>query len=181
MPTAALVPGIQLDSTHDRYVTVVANRRYAGNGRTYNLTINGLHTYYIETGGAPVLVHNNDGDECINGGLGALSQVNKPDAAADELAAKLGGVSRVKFANDPDGREFDAISDLYVAQTKSTRVKMGSKFRNQARMTFEFAKQSGRIPFFHFEVPPDPEVLAKIAEYGRRYGIDPVVKIGPLG
>ncbi|WP_369126865.1 hypothetical protein [Amycolatopsis vastitatis] len=41
--------------------------------------------------------------------------------------------------------------------------------------------RSGRIPYFHFEGPPDPEVLVKLAEYERRYGIKAVVDIGPLG
>ena len=49
---------------------------------------------------------------------GELQKVNKPDAAADALAERLGGESRMKFDSDPIGREFDAISDEYVAQTK---------------------------------------------------------------
>jgi hypothetical protein len=42
-----------------------------------------------------------------------LVKVNKPDPAADALAERLGGESRVKFENDPKGREIDAISDEY--------------------------------------------------------------------
>lgn len=41
---------------------------------------------------------------------GELQKVNKPDAAADSLAERLGGESRMKFDSDPIGREFDAIS-----------------------------------------------------------------------
>ena len=47
--------------------------------------------------------------------FGVMIKVNKPHAAADALAIRLNGVSRVRFANDT--REFDVISDLYIAQT----------------------------------------------------------------
>ncbi|MCX8579481.1 hypothetical protein J3U35_08515 [Gilliamella sp. B2717] len=45
-----------------------------------------------------------------------MIKVNKPHVAADALAIRLNGVSRVRFVNDT--REFDVISDLYIAQTK---------------------------------------------------------------
>lgn len=44
--------------------------------------------------------------------------MDNPDAAANLLAVRIGGESRVKFANDPDGREFDVVSDEYIAQVK---------------------------------------------------------------
>jgi RHS repeat-associated protein len=115
-----------------------------------------------------------------NGGLGELQKVNKPDPAADKLAEKLGGESRLKFENDPSGREFDAISDDYVAQTKPEGMQMGSAFRNQAKATFERSIESGRTPYFHFEGEPTPEVINKLKDYGRRYGIEPVIDISPL-
>lgn len=45
------------------------------------------------------------------------------------LARKLGGESRVKFSNDPNGREFDAISDQYIAQTKPPLNSLDKQFR----------------------------------------------------
>ncbi|MGY9070802.1 restriction endonuclease fold toxin [Streptomyces sp. CAS3] len=110
-----------------------------------------------------------------NGGLGELIKVNKPDPAADALAERLGGKSRVKFEHDPKGREIDAISDDYVAQSKPGGMQMGSALRNQAKATFEYAIQSGRTPYFHFDGEPGPGVIAKLQEYGRRYGIEPVI------
>jgi hypothetical protein len=113
--------------------------------------------------------------------LGELRPVPKPDPAADALAKRIGGVSRVKFANDPSGREFDVISDRFVAQSKPANFKLGSAFRNQARATFEAAAKTGRSPYFHFEGPPEPSVIAKIQEYADRYGIEPVIDTQPLG
>ncbi|MCZ4122653.1 restriction endonuclease fold toxin [Streptomyces sp. H39-S7] len=118
---------------------------------------------------------------CINGGLGKLVDVAKPDPAADALAERLGGVSRVRFKYDPAGREYDAISDRYVAQSKPAGFRMGSAFRNQAKATFEAAIKSGRTPYFHFEGPPEPGVISKIQEYGNRYGIQAVIDTSPLG
>lgn len=115
-----------------------------------------------------------------NGGLGGLVKVNKPDPAADALAERLGGESRVKFENDPKGREIDTISDEYVAQSKPEGMQMGSALRNQAKATFEYAIQSGRTPYFHFDGEPGPGVIDKLKEYGRRYGIEPVIDTTPL-
>src|SRR5437879_1655056 len=48
---------------------------------------------------------------------GGLEKVTNPDPKADALAKKLGGESRIKFKNDPAGREFDVVSDQYIGQT----------------------------------------------------------------
>ncbi|MFJ9819561.1 putative T7SS-secreted protein [Streptomyces sp. NPDC101151] len=115
-----------------------------------------------------------------NGGLGDLVEVNKPDADADKLAEKLGGEPRRRFENDPVGREFDAISDEYVAQAKPADFTLNKKFRKQAQATFEAAIQSGRTPYFHFDGPPGPGVIDKLQEYGHRYGVEPVIDTTPL-
>ncbi|MGH3628308.1 MAG: restriction endonuclease fold toxin [Sciscionella sp.] len=131
--------------------------------------------------GAEASVEAGAAENQVNGGLGRLLKVNKPDPAADKLADKIGGVSRVRFENDPIGREFDAVSDDYLAQSKPAGFKMGSQFRYQAKATFETGIATGRTPYFHFEGPPDPGVLRKISEYAKRYGVQPVIDIGPLG
>ena len=40
--------------------TVLSIENYTGHMVTYDLTIDGLHTYYVEAGTTPVLVHNSD-------------------------------------------------------------------------------------------------------------------------
>ncbi|WP_269853941.1 polymorphic toxin-type HINT domain-containing protein [Streptomyces sp. RPT161] len=59
--TKDLTPGATLLSTHGTVVKVLANRAFDQQARTYNLTVDGLHTYYVLAGGTPVLVHNSDG------------------------------------------------------------------------------------------------------------------------
>lgn len=43
-----------------RTVTVAATSQYRDRQRTYNLTVEGLHTYYVLAGQTPVLVHNSN-------------------------------------------------------------------------------------------------------------------------
>ncbi|WP_375792311.1 hypothetical protein [Streptomyces rhizosphaericus] len=45
-------------------VTVTSVRRFTKPQRTYDLTVSGIHTYYVLAGATPVLVHNSNG--CVN-------------------------------------------------------------------------------------------------------------------
>ncbi|WP_158717106.1 restriction endonuclease fold toxin [Streptomyces sp. NRRL F-6677] len=116
----------------------------------------------------------------MNGGMGDLVKVNKPDASADALAERLGGESRVKFENDPEGREFDAVSDTYVAQAKPANFILGKKFRKQAAATFQMATATGRVPYFQFDGPPGAGVVGAIRRYTQRYQMPAVIDTEPL-
>lgn len=65
--------------------------------------------------------------------------VNKPDAAADAIAGRIGGQSRVKFSINPAHREFDAISDQYDPQSKPALQTVNKSVRHQMKATFEAA------------------------------------------
>ncbi|WP_161989321.1 polymorphic toxin-type HINT domain-containing protein [Streptomyces sioyaensis] len=54
----ALTPGTTLLSNDGTTVRVQANRPFDKHARTYNLTVDELHTYYVLAGSTPVLVHN---------------------------------------------------------------------------------------------------------------------------
>jgi hypothetical protein len=110
-----------------------------------------------------------------------LIDVAVDDPAASALAERLNGWPSVRFDWDATEREFDAVSDLFVAQSKPADFQIGSTFRNQAKATFEAALKTGRTPYFHFEGPPRPQVIEKLAEYESRYGIKSVVDTKPLG
>jgi len=60
---AELKPGDRLQTADGRVATVRTVHTYAAANRTYNLTIDSLHTYYVEAGTTPVLVHNSGCDE----------------------------------------------------------------------------------------------------------------------
>ncbi|WP_345033016.1 polymorphic toxin-type HINT domain-containing protein [Kutzneria kofuensis] len=64
-----LKAGENLHTDDGRSVTVVGLRAHDETTRVYNLTVDGLHTYYVATGDAHVLVHNSG---CFDpAGLGA--------------------------------------------------------------------------------------------------------------
>ncbi|WP_437096274.1 polymorphic toxin-type HINT domain-containing protein [Streptomyces sp. enrichment culture] len=58
IPAADLQPGMTLRTDDGDTVIVTANRAHTKNSRTYNLTVDDLHTYYVLAGATPVLVHN---------------------------------------------------------------------------------------------------------------------------
>ena len=77
-----------------------------------------------------------------------MEQVSKLDPAAAALAERINGRSRVKFANDPDGREFDAISDEYIAQAKPALKTVNKSVCNQMKATFEAALANGKKVYY---------------------------------
>ncbi|MFF1452173.1 polymorphic toxin-type HINT domain-containing protein [Streptomyces sp. NPDC058274] len=56
-----LRPGMTLLSDDGSTVVVTANHAFSRHARTYNLTVDDLHTYYVLAGQTPVLVHNSNG------------------------------------------------------------------------------------------------------------------------
>ncbi|MGW7254132.1 polymorphic toxin-type HINT domain-containing protein [Streptomyces sp. NPDC054834] len=70
LKAAALKPGMTLLTDRGNTVLVTGNRSFSRYARTYNLTVDDLHTYYVLAGETPVLVHNSGG--CPD--LDALSQ-----------------------------------------------------------------------------------------------------------
>ncbi|WP_309505056.1 polymorphic toxin-type HINT domain-containing protein [Streptomyces sp. KM273126] len=59
-----LRPGMTLRTDDGDTVIVTGNRAFTRYARTYNLTVDDLHTYYVLAGATPVLVHNsNAGDD----------------------------------------------------------------------------------------------------------------------
>jgi len=111
---------------------------------------------------------------------GKLINVNKPDAAADKLADRINGKSRMKFENDPNGREFDAISKKYIAQTKPALKTLNPSVRNQMKATFEAAKATNKKVYYHFEGKPAQSVIDKLNEYSKRYDIEVIIDIESL-
>jgi RHS repeat-associated protein len=62
-----LKPGMWLQTAAGTWVQVTAVTRTVKHERVHNLTIDGLHTYYVMAGAAPVLVHNCGGSGVTNG------------------------------------------------------------------------------------------------------------------
>jgi len=101
------------------------------------------------------------------------------DEAAEALAQRLGGLSSRKIPGFGD-REFDVVSDNYVAQTTASRnaVTQPSNFlmgdrKAQIRATLQAAKQEGRIAYFEFTAGrPHAEVVDCIHRNAQRLGTE---------
>jgi len=168
--------GDELRTASGQVVSVVRVRRGVGYADVWTLTVARDHTFFV--GSARVLVHNTD-IPC-NGGLGPLVPVESNDPATIKLAQRIGGVPSVRFTNDPAVREFDAVSDQYIAQAKPANFTLNKNFRTQAKATFEAAIRSGRRPYFQFDGPPGPGVIEAIQRYETRYEVTAVIDLGPL-
>ncbi|WP_251052977.1 MULTISPECIES: RHS repeat-associated core domain-containing protein [unclassified Streptomyces] len=53
-----LRPGMELSTPSDEKVTLLASRYFEQRQRTHDLTIDGIHAYYVNAGDTPLLVHN---------------------------------------------------------------------------------------------------------------------------
>ncbi|MFF0204449.1 ribonuclease domain-containing protein [Streptomyces sp. NPDC005017] len=56
----SLRSGMHLRTPDGTSVPITSNRPFGRRARTYNLTVDDLHTYYVLAGDAPVLVHNSN-------------------------------------------------------------------------------------------------------------------------
>ncbi len=134
---------------------------------------NNVTGFLAKNGAKPTLF--NLSKDIIEQFSGSLVRNNKADKAADALAKKLGGQSRVSFDTDPLKREFDVVSDEFIGQTKSIS-QIGKAFRNQAKGTFEAAKATGKKVYYEFTGgSPSQEITDKLNEYSQRYGVDLVI------
>lgn len=104
------------------------------------------------------------------------------DEAAATLAQRLGGLSSRTIPGFGD-REFDVVSDLYVAQTTASRsaVIKPNNFltgdrKAQIRAALQAAKQEGRIAYFEFTAGrPHAEVVDCIDRNARRFGTEYII------
>lgn len=97
----------------DRTVIVTANKPFTQHARTYNLTVDDLHTYYVLAGKTPVLVHN--AGECPVTGLphGALGESATLQRLQNEGYANI--TREVRFRNS----QGDVFRADFVAQNRS--------------------------------------------------------------
>ncbi len=71
---ADLVAGDRLWSADGERVVVVDTRWVGGSDWMYDLTVDDVHTFHVLAGDTPVLVHNNNADDCLNPGATEAAQ-----------------------------------------------------------------------------------------------------------
>ncbi|GHE73637.1 hypothetical protein GCM10018785_47200 [Streptomyces longispororuber] len=99
LEASELEPGMTLRTDQGDTVVVTRNRAFTKQVRTYNLTVAGIHTYYVLAGETPVLVHNsNCGDVVLGPGEGS----------ADALTGFTSTKPETEFVFDSGGGKFMA-------------------------------------------------------------------------
>jgi hypothetical protein len=129
-PADQLRVGDHLQTSNGGTVLITALRGYIATMVTYNLTINQLHTYYVEAGTVPVLVHNS-GPGCVDG----VGNFISGSAEGQKLAEQL----RLASAASPFGGDGSLTS---AAIGDSSLVIPGAKIGNPAVQDF-FAANGG--------------------------------------
>ncbi|ONI87005.1 hypothetical protein ALI144C_10225 [Actinosynnema sp. ALI-1.44] len=98
VPAGELHAGSRLQTAEGKQVRVVATRAWTANQRVRNLTVDGIHTYFVLAGDIPLLNHNNSCPHGTPGGAAACT--------------------RCRQANeDPEGGRFTRAKDIEDAET----------------------------------------------------------------
>ncbi|MFF2126026.1 RHS repeat-associated core domain-containing protein [Streptomyces olivochromogenes] len=110
----ALRPGMTLRAADGGTATVEKTRYFERRQRTHDLTVTGIHTYYVAAGNTPLLVHNcglaNNRSEAIQkielktaSDRGVNPVTLSEGAGMDGLSEAVGGASDFKWAVTMDG------------------------------------------------------------------------------
>lgn len=146
---AQLNPGDRLQTDGATAVIVAAVNNYVSSMVTYDLTIDGLHTYYVVAGDTPVLVHNEDG--CgPRLALGLESVRGSNPTALNKFAA----------ANDAVTYKDPMFNDL-IPRGVATQDALG-------KMIDRVVEKGGTI-HFNLEGVQNIDEILKGADYGQGY------------
>uniref|UniRef100_UPI000A4E00E6 RHS repeat-associated core domain-containing protein n=1 Tax=Herbidospora sakaeratensis TaxID=564415 RepID=UPI000A4E00E6 len=140
VPAEELTPGTWLQTASGTYVQVTATAHRTAAQQVHNLTVAGLHTYYVLAGTNPVLVHNcGDASE-------EVYRVIRPDEdptvglMPKDSTAKVSVDEHVRF-----GSRRDFVSQ-YISTTKNEAIARGWAARSGNRIVaIDLGKVKGEI------------------------------------
>ncbi|BEL05660.1 hypothetical protein Q0Z83_038510 [Actinoplanes sichuanensis] len=130
--------GELLRTSAGTYVQLSAVRSYTGAERTYDLTVDDLHTYFVVAGDSPVLVHNVGGPACRTA-VGDMDHVTSGvlDIQVDEVPFASGGRGSGGFVDDMGPRVPGMTSSNYhhvemqaAAYMRLNKIKQGVLYIN---------------------------------------------------
>jgi RHS repeat-associated protein len=164
-----LRPGELLRTSAGTFVQVGAVHRYQGQQRTYNLTVDGLHTYYVLAGDTPVLVHNatcphrvevtvHDANGNIRNEYGTWSGNAVPGERAlggwpaqrytdteNRVARMSGATPRLPVANDP----YAGLAPVQAGETVVIKSLMGKAPCNSCKAAMSDAARQLNAKFVY--------------------------------
>jgi RHS repeat-associated protein len=167
-----LKPGMTLRTPVGESVELEGVRYFEKRLRTHDLTVTGIHSYYVLAGNTPLLVHNCGGLKVSEKVRDLMARGKKRDAAdvhyEDQVRARTGGTSQ-----EINGREIDAVTDEALIQVKRTwtavnRPKnfLSKSVRNQIKATLSAADERGMRAEFWFKYGVHDDVRSYIENKG---------------
>jgi RHS repeat-associated protein len=134
-----LRPGDQLDTAGTGAATVLSGWRFSSSIRTYNLTVDGLHTYFVLAGTTPILVHNVGGDAC-KAAVGAMGHVTSGvlDVQVDEVpfasGVNVGGfIDDIARVPGMTAENFHHVEMQAAAYMRLNEIKQGVLYINHPK------------------------------------------------
>jgi pretoxin HINT domain-containing protein len=138
----ALKAGDRLAEPSDHLIPVTRTRIYRADLTAYNLTISGIHTYYVLAGAAPVLVHNDcgvrlpgDGNPEPPPGATRVYRFHTGDDPATlqpKLSAQPPEVQKQVLNDIMDPEEFDRVAMRHMTVADTERSPFVSVTTNPA-------------------------------------------------
>ncbi|MEW1693872.1 Hint domain-containing protein, partial [Streptomyces sp. NPDC091263] len=123
-----ITPGMKLRTPDGSVLAVAAVSRYTQHRTTHDLTVNGIHTYYVLAGGVPVLVHNNswctdeerieDAEDIANGHADGKHAGDFPGVSKKEL----GDLTKDVMQNPSRTKDLGSGRKAYLGKDGTTIV-----------------------------------------------------------
>ncbi|WP_406362754.1 RHS repeat-associated core domain-containing protein [Streptomyces sp. NBC_01579] len=112
LDAGALKPGMTLRTDKGTTLKIAGTRHFQSRLETRNLTIDGIHTYYVLAGDTPVLVHNSNGLCNVNWSSKSVKTFGHTFSDHGKSVAQLADRARKK--GEPQGRwtDNDAAADF---------------------------------------------------------------------
>ena len=138
--------GDLVDTPDGGHIMVLASRHYKAVQTTYNLTVQNTHTYYVEAGNTPVLVHN--AKSCTSGANAAALQGTAVHNAFSDFLDDIGGGYRGEETL-PSGKRIDGS---YTDPATGAQVPIELKPANDR----QWQKATGQIAGYEDEMGAPP-------------------------
>ncbi|GGW47395.1 polymorphic toxin-type HINT domain-containing protein [Streptomyces griseoloalbus] len=145
--------GDELRTPNGAGVAVTEVRDQQSPQRTYDLTVNGLHTYYVLAGDTPVLVHNS-GDKC---NLNNLTR-----AQADNIATFLGYTKTKKLSAGKtpiwENKKAGSGQPTFITFDRTGHHKEAVFKGSNDKNPFQSTKDSARDGTYGLDIGPNGEL-----------------------
>lgn len=150
-----LKPGMTLRTPSGDTVTLTAIRHFDKRQRTHDLTVTGIHTYYVLAGNTPVLVHNASGEACkteaasmdhVTSGVLDIQVDEVPFASGSGKGGFIDDIARVPGMTDEN---FHHVEMQAAAYMRLNDIKQGVLYINHPKGVCPYC--DGRA--YNFGVP----------------------------